>query len=148
MSSWKWRYHATLGALAQIGSAALLVVGATESAIGAMLAGGMLGVAGLLLWGAAARERGRAESEQEAVMSSSSTDRLLFELQREVAALRTDHDAVLRAQLLVPRDVRPDAPLLGSRDAGVDRRATASRGVESGAELLRRTGNTPLPPPT
>jgi hypothetical protein len=129
MSKWKALYFDTLGVLGQASCAVLRIVGASEGAPGAVLSGGILDVAGLLLWGAGARERGRAESEQEAAMSSSRTDQLLFELQRAVLALRADHDALIRAQLLASRDASAELLLPGPRR-------------EESPEM----SNTPLPP--
>jgi len=138
MQHWKARFYRTLGALAQSGGAMALVIASDEHSIAGVVVGGFLGLAGLLMWGKGAYERGLldAEREEEATARSAArTEELVLDLQRQMAVLRAEHDVLLRA------------PWSSAIEAPRPLRSAESRRPDTPAgELRLPPGTTPLPP--
>lgn len=134
MSNWTARLHLAAGLLAQAGGAALVMFGGNVREPWMVVTGGIVGAAGLVLWGRGAHARGRLEAEQEAEALSRSTargDQLVLELQQQVTLLRAEQELLRRA----PWPAAPDGAARGSAVAALPP-----------AERRGRTGTTPLPP--
>ncbi|MCU0617163.1 MAG: hypothetical protein MUD17_08815 [Gemmatimonadaceae bacterium] len=129
--------QSAVGVIAQVGGATLVMFAGNLREPWMVVTGAMVGAAGLLLWGKAARLRGRidAEQEQEALARSAMrTDQLVLELQQQVSVLRGEQHALWQASLQAAGDAR-----------SVAEPSTRHR-LDAGAEPRPRTGTTPLPP--